>query len=246
MDSIWILLLVLLALAALVFFLLPHANKTTGEMKKPELPKRTQEEEFAKEISPDVPQIIHTKSEFQVEVEEEPFIPHHYGVNRLVAVARDPNWLYVYWEVNDEIKREFFQLYGEKAWNSSHQVLKVYDVTKSSKEENKRYFFREITIDPFADNWFVEVGQPEHSFFLELGRVLSDGRYIKLLTSNPVTTPRASISERMDAEWMWIDGIYQGIYKGMNNGRIPYGFSSSMLAGMGMESLGGSSQEQNN
>lgn len=225
MDNFWILLLVLLALAALVFFLLPRFDKTADVPKKPELPQRNREEEFAQEISPDIPQINRPEPVFQIE--EDPFIPHYYGVNRLVAMAKDPHWLYVYWEVNTGKIKEFIHLYGEEAWQTSRQVLRVYDITGMAKDDPCSW--QEITLDPFADNWFVEVGQPERSFFLELGRVLADGRYVKLLTSNIVSTPRASISERMDEQWLGIEELYSK--------SVPYGFSSTMLAGM---------QKQNN
>ncbi|MEG6521455.1 DUF4912 domain-containing protein [Desulfotomaculum sp. 1211_IL3151] len=230
MDNFWISFPVLLALAALVFFLLPRFDKTADVLKKPELPQRNREEEFAQEISP-------IKSAESVShIEEDPFIPHYYGVNRLVAVAKDPNWLYSYWEVSNGKIKEFIHLYGEEAWQTSKQVLRVYDITGTTKDDPCSW--QEISPDPFADNWFVEVGQPEHSFFLELGRILADGRYIKLLTSNTVSTPRASISERTDEQWVGIDELY--------NKRIFYGFSSTMLTDMGIESPECSSKKHNN
>lgn len=230
MDSFGILLLVLLALAALVIFLLLRSDKTADVLKKPELSKKTREEEFAQEIFPElVPQI-----------EEDPFIPHYYGVNRLVAVARDPNWLYAYWEVNNGKIKEFIHSYGEEAWQTSRQELRVYDITERAKDDPSGSSWREINLDPFADNWFVEVNQPERSFILELGRVLEDGRFVKLLTSNTVSTPRAAISGRMDEQWLGIEEIY-------GKCRNPYdlSFSSTMLAGRATESPEGSGPKQN-
>jgi hypothetical protein len=239
MDNFLVLLLVLLALAAFIFFLLPRFDNIANVLKKLELPKRNREEEFAQEISPDIPPIKRAKPASHID--EDPFIPHYYGVNRLVAVAKDPDWLYAYWEVNNEKIKEFINSYGEEAWHNSSQVLRVYNITGVAQDDLRNSSWQEITLDPFADNRFVKVGQPESSFFLELGRVLPDGRYVKLLTSNTVSTPRASISERMDEQWLGIEEIY-GKY------RIPHGFSlsSTMLAGMAIESSDCAFQKQNN
>jgi len=50
-----------------------------------------------------------------------------------------------------------------------------------------------------------------------------DGRFVTLLRSNIVTTPRASLSDRLDEEWMWIEGLYRSIE------RIKYGTSSPLI-----------------
>ena len=92
MDNLWLLLPGLLALAVLAFLVFPRNHKTANALKKPELPTREPAEEFAQEISPEIPEVSHQKP--VPRMEEDPFIPHYYGVNRLVVMARDPNWLY--------------------------------------------------------------------------------------------------------------------------------------------------------
>jgi hypothetical protein len=66
------------------------------------------------------------------------------------------------------------------------------------------------------------VGQPDRSFCIEVGRKLQNGHFITLLRSNVVSTPRASLSELVDEEWMWIENLYQTI-------RHQYGVSSPLI-----------------
>ena len=217
MDNLWLWLLGLAIVIALIVFMLPSLRKPTVASKKLELPEKQPTEEFAEEISPVPP---------SKRGQDEPFIPHYYGVSRLVVGVKDPYWLYAYWEVSLEKQKDFLKRYGQEAWHNSRQVLRVYDVTGlDDGMPLAGHSFQEIYLDPFADNWFIQVGQPERSFFLELGRLLSDGTYVNLLTSNKVSTPRDSISPRIEEQWMWIEGIYR------NLGNMRYGTSSLMLAG---------------
>ncbi|SHK28287.1 DUF4912 domain-containing protein [Desulforamulus aeronauticus] len=219
MDSVWLWLLGSVIVIALIVFMLPSLRKHTLASKKSELPPKPKRsiEEMAEEICP-VP-----SSKWR---QDEPFIPHHYGVSRLVVLVKDPYWLYAYWEVSLDKQKDFIKRYGQEAWHNSRQILRIYDVTGLDNQRTLTgHSFQEIYLDPFADNWFIHVGQPERSFFLELGRLLPDGTYINLLTSNRVCTPRDTISPRMEEQWMWIEGIYR------NFGNMRYGTSSATLAG---------------
>lgn len=218
MDNLWLWLFGLVALISLAVFIFPmfplFRQPAASAPKKPELPRQKPMEEVAEEITLTPP---------RQREQEDIFIPHHYGVSRLVAVVKDPHWLYAYWEVSPETQRDFIKRYGQEAWHNSRQVLRVYDVTGLGDSIGQAgHSFQEIYLDPFAENWFIQVGQPERSFFLELGRLLADGTYVSLLSSNIVCTPRASVSPRFDEQWMWIAGLYQG--------NLRYGASSWMLA----------------
>ncbi len=153
----------------------------------------------------------------------EPQLPTSYGVDRLVLLARDPYWLYAYWEITATKQEEFSAAYGPAAWANSQPVLRVYDVTGVNPGEQKISSYVDIGINEEADNWHINVGEPDHTFYVDLGRRFPDGRFVTLLRSNVVTTPRASISECIDEEWMWIEGIYRSY-------RYQFGHGSPMLA----------------
>lgn len=214
MDNLWPWFLVVVALIVVVLLALPVLRRSAP--KKLEILK-TEQEEFAEEITP-------TVLPKRTGADEDIFIPHNYGVDRLVLSVKDPNWLHAYWEISATKHEEFISQHGTEAWHSSRPVIRVYDISDLKEEVTILYHsFKEVYIDPWADNWFIEVGQPDRTFFVELGRLLVDGNFISLLRSNLVTTPRASVSNRFDEEWMWIGELYQSI------GRISYGLSSEVL-----------------
>jgi hypothetical protein len=171
--------------------------------------------------------------------------PSKYGQDRLVLLARNPNWLYAYWEVSAARHETILQeLKGSLPWGESQPVLRLYDVTGvvgfNGSNANS---FVDIPIQDSADNWNIKVGQPNRTFCLDLGRVLPGGRFITVLRSNFVETPRATISDRIDEEWMGLDGIYRSFTRyqsGLSSptliedirGRIdlPQGISSPTLS----------------
>lgn len=210
----WVLILVVLALMAAVL----RPMYWQKPARKLDMPKP--EEEYAEEMTLEIPVPQRKKIEG-----EDPYIPHCYGVDRLVLSVKDPQWLYAYWEISATKQEEFIQRYGQETWQTSRPAMRVYDITGMEKETYKDgHSFREFILDPWADNWFIEVGQPDRSFYAELGRMLADGIFIPLLRSNIVTTPRASVSDRLDEEWMWIEELYQAMGR-----KVTYGLSSAVL-----------------
>ncbi len=151
-----------------------------------------------------------------------PELPRRYGVDRLVLLVRDPYWLYAYWEITATRQEEFNATYGPRAWNSTRPVLRVYDVTGVNFNGYNANSYMDINVQEGVDNWHIPVGQPNRSFCVDLGRMFPDGRFITLLRSNVVTTPRSSLSECLDEEWMWIEGLYRSY-------QFQYGISSPML-----------------
>ncbi len=149
-------------------------------------------------------------------------LPHSYGIDRLVLLARDPYWLYAYWEITATKLVEFSSTHGATAWGSSRPVLRVYDVTGVAFNGENANKYVDIGINEQADNWRINVGEADCSFCVDVGRQFPDGRFVTLLRSNTVTTPRASLSEREDEEWMWIEGIYRSY-------RHQFGVGSPMI-----------------
>ncbi len=154
----------------------------------------------------------------------EPELPQAYGIDRLVLLVRDPQWLYAYWEVSATKQEEFNSNFGLEAWNSSRPVLRVYEVAGDNFNGTNASCYTDINLGVQDDNWHINVGKANSTFCVDLGRVFADGRFITLLRSNIVTTPRESLSDVLDEEWMWIEGVYRTL------SGVSYGMSSPMLA----------------
>lgn len=211
--------LTVLVIAAACIFLWPLSRRRANKKNKytgaaPPL----FNEEFSAELS-----LPATSSPYPSPPPQEPELPRYYGLDRMVLMARDPNWLYAYWEITATKQEDFAANYGPEAWAATHPVLRVYDITGIAFNGNNAHGYTDIHINESTDNWYVQVEKPDRTFCVDLGRMFPDGRFITLLRSNIVTTPRASLSDRLDEEWMWIEGLYHSL------GKIQFGVSSPLI-----------------
>lgn len=169
-----------------------------------------------------------------------PEIPWHYGMDRMVLMVRDPNWIFAYWEISATKQQEFSNQYGADAWSSSRSVLRVYDITGiDSFNGANANDFMDIPISDYVDSWHIDVARPNSTFCVDLGRLFPDGTFITLLRSNIVQTPSMAISNLLDEEWMWIEGIYRTITR-LHMGSSPM-VTEEVARGMGIIPLGISS-----
>ena len=125
-----------------------------------------------------------------------PPIPQRYGKTRIVLLVRDPNWLFTYWEV----EKPHLERAEKEAGFGSRRILRVYNTSGE--------FFDETLTDD-AESWYLETGKPGQSFFVEIGLLSQDGRFIPIARSNTVTAPPADISPIIDEAWLTVDELYK-------------------------------------
>jgi len=204
-------------LLLLAVFLWPVWNRRTNKAEEPQMKFN---EEIAQELAVPTPEPEKPEPAPPPEME----LPRAYGVDRLVLLVRDPHWLYAYWEISATKQEEFNANYGPGAWDTSRPVLRVYEVAGDEFNGSNAISYTDIGLGEEEDNWHINVGKSNSTFCVDLGRIFPDGRFVTLLRSNTVTTPRETLSDRLDEEWMWIEGIYRTF------NRFPYGISSPMIA----------------
>ncbi len=120
--------------------------------------------------------------------------PVSYNDNYLVLMVRDPNCIFAYWEFSNEQKdlivREFACTWGEVPL-----MMRVYDLTGLSFNGQNAHSYFDLAVHPLADNFYVKDVKPNHSYCVELGINISTGRFMALLRSNVVQTPRDSLAD---------------------------------------------------
>lgn len=135
-------------------------------------------------------------------------LPPGYGDDRVVAMPRDPHWLFTYWEISEGLGNAVKKEYGPEAWAQGRLTLRVYDVTDLFFDGANAHRSWDVPVGQ-ARNWYVQVGEPERDWCVDLGLVLPDGRFVVLARSNVVRTPAEGFSSLTDAEWLTLDEIYR-------------------------------------
>ena len=149
---------------------------------------------------------------------EVPFeFPAGYGDHKIVLMVRDPWWLYTYWEVNHLEEEKIHRTLQAKRLAPMKSILRVYDVTDILFDGANAHRFFDIDLHSNANNWYIEVGQPNRTFLVEIGILATDGSFHPLCRSNTVTTPRFGMSEVIDEEWMISEEEYWRMF-GLSGG----------------------------
>ena len=136
-------------------------------------------------------------------------LPSRYGDNRLVLLVRDPWWIFAYWEVTPELEREVLERVRRQGSFPEKTVLRVHDVTDAVLENPHPFFDIEIGQ---ANNWYVDVGQPDRQWQAQIGIRTPEGKFFALVTSNVVRTPRYGASNVLDEEWLLPDDLYWKLF----------------------------------
>ena len=136
---------------------------------------------------------IATKAEFKAEYYDLPFM---YNKTVVKVLAQTPKMLFIYWEISDEDRSKLIDSFGENFFNSTKPVLIVYNDTLN-------YSF-EVTIDDFANSWYLHIDDANCEYHVELGRKpISHAQqynqpvyipyYIYITSSNEMVSPNNRI-----------------------------------------------------
>jgi len=153
-------------------------------------------------------------------------LPEGYGDTHIVIQVRDPYWVHAYWEVAAEKVHGLSQELGN-LMNGARRILRVYDVTDIVFDGNNANKFFDIKINDYAQNWYINVGEPGRGYCVDIGYLLADGRFVVLARSNFVTTPIDGPSWITDEEWMIVEDDFNKLY-GLSAG-LGIGLSSMEL-----------------
>ncbi|MFH1143156.1 MAG: DUF4912 domain-containing protein [Candidatus Eisenbacteria bacterium] len=167
-------------------------------------------------------------------------IPEHYGRARAVLMARDPHWLYAYWEIVADDVHALRARLG-KDWDDHQWVLRVFtfppDIDPPRAEEGNGEDRYDIELPPYAERWYLNVGRSDRVYRIAVGVLTRSGEFHALVRSNAVRSPRDSVSNLTDEEWTRAPESYKRLYEmmgeGMSNGR-----SSAELGMLLRERLG--------
>lgn len=140
-------------------------------------------------------------------------LPRNYGDTKIVILPRDPLWLYAYWEIAPDMFGSLRGKLGEAKFNASRWVLRVHDVTnvKFDGLNANRYF--DIVVGAGADNWYVNVGEVNRSWCVDLGLTTPDGEFILVTRSNVLAMPRQGVSPITDEQWAILQMEFERLLK---------------------------------
>jgi hypothetical protein len=129
-------------------------------------------------------------------------LPPGYGDNKIVLLARDPWWVFTYWEIQRDREEDVRRKIESSGDSPDRSVLRVYDVTDVNFNGKNAHSFFDVELKGLANNWYINVGNPGRAWIVDIGVVSKKGSFYLLARSNMIKTPRFGMSDQLDAEWM--------------------------------------------
>ncbi|MBF0291362.1 MAG: DUF4912 domain-containing protein [Nitrospinae bacterium] len=142
---------------------------------------------------------------------DQPRLPERYGDMRLIAMARDPLKLYIYWELDGGGVERAREKIGCD-WPSLRWVMRVFDVTGVEFNGGNANSFFDVEINPYLGSVYMDVDKSDCEYTIVMGLRDNSGRFEPVVASNKVRTPRVEPSSRTDAEWSVPEGLFAAIY----------------------------------
>jgi hypothetical protein len=127
--------------------------------------------------------------------------PPGYGDNRITILARDPWWIFSYWEIRRDKEEEAVRKIEASGDAVARSILRVYDVTDIVFNGRNAHAYFDIDLRGLANSWYINVNQPDRAWVVEIGIISKKGAFHPLARSNSVKTPRFGMSDQLDAEW---------------------------------------------
>ena len=132
---------------------------------------------------------------------EEIYIPHRYNETRITAMVKDPEWVYTYWDIEQN-------LVDNLELRNRRLAVRVYDVTEVSFDGGNAHYFFDIDVTVDSGSWFIKIPESNRNYCLDIGYFDSEGRFQTLARSNIVSVPRNGVSDVYDERWMVVEELF--------------------------------------
>ncbi|MFA6583701.1 MAG: DUF4912 domain-containing protein [Elusimicrobiaceae bacterium] len=161
----------------------------------------------------------HSSGSFKIEekiypVPQDVSLPDSYGDTEAYLLPRDPDWMFLYWEVTENTLNAVKHEFGADILFKSKSVIRVHDVTGVAGFDGTNsgdYFDVPIVLE--ARSWYLNVPNSGRAYICELGLIDPEGRFILLARSNMVGLPKGSVSDKTDEHWMSVSSDFEKLLK---------------------------------
>ena len=144
------------------------------------------------------------------EAPDERELPHDYGDTKIVVMVRDPEWVFAYWEINDET-RAAHKL--DRRGHDRRVIVRFYKVTGRDWPQEPAHYTFDVDVGPYSSTWYVRMPEADSDWVAELATFDEDGNYVPIVRSNAIRMPNDRVSEETDAQWMIVEETFRQLYE---------------------------------
>ncbi|MDR3256950.1 MAG: DUF4912 domain-containing protein [Endomicrobium sp.] len=145
-------------------------------------------------------------------------LPETYNETKVVILPRDPVWIYAYWEISSETTKKLLKQYNENL-DTLPVIVRVYDITDINFNGRNAHRYFDIKVNRNALSWYINVGEYNRSWCIDIGYILKSGDYIIVARSNSMIMPKYGVSDIIDENWALMKLEFEKFLKISNTGQ---------------------------
>ncbi|MEQ8819119.1 MAG: DUF4912 domain-containing protein [Sumerlaeia bacterium] len=150
-------------------------------------------------------------------------LPSDYGQTMVSALVRDPDWIFVFWELSERTRSEFNLGRGQ---HERPLIVRLYDVTDIIFDGENAHATHDVPVNDYTSSWYVRTPQPGRNYVIDLATYTETGEFKTLARSGVVTVPKPAIGESADHETGDDNEVYRQILR-LSGGESLRGTSGS-------------------
>jgi hypothetical protein len=139
-------------------------------------------------------------------------LPKTYNETKIVILPQDPIWIYTYWEISEDTVKKTAEYHGEN-FDSYNVVIRVYDITGIDFDGSNAHRYFDINVHPLALSWYINVGEYNRSWCVDICYILQNGDFVTIARSNDLTMPRYGVSNISDEQWALLKLEFEKLIK---------------------------------
>lgn len=131
-------------------------------------------------------------------------LPERYGIDVMGAAAKDPNWIFVYWDLSGGRREEVALKYGREIFASARWHVRVVDTGCGECVD--------FPVNVDSRNWYIPAAE-DTTFRIQIGLLTPDGEFVEFASAREVRTPRSRPADNISEQWMVADELFQRFLK---------------------------------
>ena len=135
-------------------------------------------------------------------------LPEGYGKTEAGLLPRDPNWMFIYWEISEATRTDVCRTHGPDVFQKSREVIRVYDSSEGDAKGPDRHNYFDIQTAAGAKTWYINVPESGKTYYCEIGLALPDGSFICLVKSNTANLPAGRVSDVTGEKWIGVSADF--------------------------------------
>lgn len=139
-------------------------------------------------------------------------LPQSYGKTESFLLPKDPNWMFLFWEIVNETFEKIKDQKGQNIFDNSRTIIRVYDITNKAFDGTNANSYFDVPVMLDARSWYLQV-HSGRTYICDIGIITPGGEFILLTRSNKTTVPTGEVSNIIDEKWMMVEGDYEKILK---------------------------------